>query len=188
MTVPDPADAVDPHAEDPFAPGPGDGAAAGTPSLRPPRHRVSPRAPVMWAVGSLIGDLVVLAGLLVARGLGWFDLAWWVWVLYAVGVVVGVLVAPLVRYRVHRWESTDSAVYTQSGWLSLERRIAPMAKVQTVDVEQGAIARLLGLATVTVTTASAAGPVKIEGVDQATADRLVAELTRRTAAEADDAT
>ncbi|ROR92818.1 PH domain-containing protein [Nocardioides aurantiacus] len=181
-------------AEDPFA-APDATTDAGSVSgdapvlrLRPPRHRVSSRAPVMWALGSLFGDLLVLAALLVVRWFDWFDLAWWVWALLGVNVVVGVVVSPLVRYRVHRWESTDSAVYTQSGWLSLERRIAPMAKVQTVDVEQGAFARLLGLATVTVTTASAAGPVKIEGIESATADRLVAELTRRTTAEAGDAT
>lgn len=179
MSAPDPV-------EDPFA-APPSGARTGT-ALRPPRHQVSPRAPLMWAAGSLLGDLLVLAGLLVVRWFDWFDLAWWVWTLYAVGVVVGVVVTPLVRYRVHRWESTESAVYTQSGWLTLERRIAPMSKVQTVDVEQGAIARLLGLATVTVTTASAAGPVRIEGIESATADRLVAELTRRTTADAGDAT
>ena len=53
---------------------------------------------------------------------------------------------PRVRYRIHRWESTDTAVYTQTGWLSRERRIAPMSRVQTVDFEQGWIDRLLGLA------------------------------------------
>jgi membrane protein YdbS with pleckstrin-like domain len=142
----------------------------------------------MWAAGSLLGDLLLLAGLLVVRWFDWFDLPWWLWVLYGGGVVVGVVVTPLVRYRVHRWESTESAVYTQSGWLTLERRIAPMSRVQTVDVERGAIARLLGLATVTVTTASAAGPVRIEGIESATADRLVAELARRTADGAGDAT
>ena len=170
--------------DDPFAASDGPGTAA---CVRRPPPGLAP-GPADVGREPLIGDLVILAGLLVVRWFDWFDIAWWVWVLYAAGVLVGVVVSPLVRYRVHRWESTDSAVYTQSGWLSLERRIAPMSKVQTVDVEQGALARLLGLATVTVTTASAAGPVKIEGIESATADRLVAELTRRTTAEAGDAT
>ena len=168
--------------------GSGTGTGTGGTTLRAPLHQVSPRAPLLWALGSLLGDLVLLAGLLALRHFDWFPLPWWVWVLYAVLLVVGVAVTPVVRYRLHRWESTESAVYTQTGWLSLERRIAPMAKVQTVDLEQGALARLLGLASVTVTTASAAGPVKIEAIDRATADRLVAELTRRAAAEAGDAT
>ena len=58
--------------------------------------------------------------------------------------VAYVVAMPRVRYRIHRWESTDTAVYTQTGWLCRERRIAPMSRVQTVDFEQGAIGRLLG--------------------------------------------
>jgi membrane protein YdbS with pleckstrin-like domain len=95
---------------------------------------------------------------------------------------------PVYRYRVHRWESTDTAVYTQRGWLSRELRIAPMSRVQTVDLGQGVVSRALGLAHVTVTTASAAGPLRIEGLDRQTAERLVEDLTRRTEAEPDDAT
>jgi membrane protein YdbS with pleckstrin-like domain len=102
--------------------------------------------------------------------------------------VAYVVVMPAVRYRIHRWESTADAVYTQTGWLTRERRIAPMSRVQTVDLEQGPVSRLLGLAEVTVTTASAAGPLKIEGLDFPIAQRLVDELTRRTSAVAGDAT
>ena len=68
---------------------------------------------------------------------------------------------PQWRYLVHRWETTETAVYTQTGWWARERRIAPMSRVQTVDYAEGAIARLFGLATVTVTTASAAGALSI---------------------------
>ena len=63
-----------------------------------------------------------------------------------------------------------------------------MSRVQTVDFEQSAIGRFLGLASVTVTTASAAGPLKITMIDKPVADRLVDDLTRRTEAEAGDAT
>ena len=77
-----------------------------------------------------------------------------------------VAVVPQWRYLVHRWEVTDTAVYTQTGWWARERRIAPMSRIQTVDHVEGAIARLFGLATVTVTTASAAGALEIAGLDQ----------------------
>jgi membrane protein YdbS with pleckstrin-like domain len=53
-----------------------------------------------------------------------------------------------------------------------------MSRVQTVDHEEGAIARLFGLATVRVTTASAAGALTIEGLDQERALDIVADLTR----------
>ncbi len=53
-----------------------------------------------------------------------------------------------------------------------------MSRIQTVDHAEGAVARLFGLATVTVTTASAAGALEIAGLDRARAVALVDELTR----------
>ena len=79
-------------------------------------------------------------------------------------VTYGMFVPPLL-FRIHRWEITDEAVYTLSGWLVREWRIAPISRVQTVDTEHGPLQQLLELATVTVTTASARGPVKIPGLD-----------------------
>ena len=158
------------------------------PALRDPAHQVSPKAPVLWAAGAAIRVLVVLGGLLAADLAGWIHVAPWAWPVYALVAITYVVAMPLVRYRIHRWESTETAVYTQTGWLSRERRIAPMSRVQTVDFEQTAIGRLLGLASVTVTTASAAGPLRISGIDKPVADRLVVDLTRRTEAEQGDAT
>lgn len=155
--------------------------------LRPPSQLVSPRAPYLWALEALIRILFLTALLVVAALASRLDVPAWAWLLYgalAVGYVVGM---PRFRYRVHRWETTESAVYTQTGWLSRERRVAPMVRVQTVDFEQGALARLLGLADVTVTTASAAGPLAIQALDEDLALRLVDDLTRR-AGEGDDAT
>jgi membrane protein YdbS with pleckstrin-like domain len=112
----------------------------------------------------------------------------WGWLLYAVLAVGYVAGMPVFRYRVHRWERTETAVYTQSGWLGRERRIAPMSRVQTVDLHQSPLARLLGLASVTVTTASAAGPLSIDGLELAVATRLVDDLTALAQAEPGDAT
>src|SRR5450759_2306604 len=53
-----------------------------------------------------------------------------------------VIVMPRWRYRVHRWEVTSTAVYTQSGWLVQERRIAPLSRVQTVDTARGPLEQL----------------------------------------------
>ena len=99
-----------------------------------------------------------------------------------------VAVMPRWRFRVHRWEATPEAVYTQSGWFNQERRIAPVSRIQTVDSQRGPFEQVFGLANVTVTTASAAGPLKIHGLDRDTAQRLVDELTRGTQADRGDAT
>ena len=90
--------------------------------------------------------------------------AWWLFAALALAVTAYVAVVPAWRYRVHRWEVTDTAVYTQTGWWTRERRVAPMSRIQTVDYAEGPVSRLFGLATVTVTTASAAGALEIVGL------------------------
>ncbi len=154
-------------------------------------HRVSPRALWYWAARAAVLWIVLLVP----------QLIWWladsggaglphlivgaVWLVLAAAHLV---VMPQWRYRVHRWEATDTAVYTQSGWLSQQRRIAPISRVQTVDSERGPIEQLFRLANVTVTTASAAGPVKIHGLAVTDADQLVAGLTARVSQTTGDAT
>lgn len=155
-------------------------------TLREPRERVSPRARTMWLAATVLEGLVVVVAVVVAAVLDW--LPWWP--VAVVTVVVGAIAAvvPQWRYLVHRWEVTETAVHTQTGWWAQERRIAPMSRIQTVDLAQSAASRLFGLATVTVTTASAAGALQIAGLDVTRARELVAELTVRADAVAGDAT
>jgi membrane protein YdbS with pleckstrin-like domain len=159
------------------------------PQLRDPRERVSPRARLMWMVGGVVRAVVVTVLMVLGATIwDWYDLRWWIFVLLAVFLVLSAGVIPYWRYVVHRWEVTDTAVYTQTGWWSRERRIAPMSRVQTVDYVEGAIARLFGLASVTVTTASAAGALEIAGLDRDRARQLVDDLTLKADAIPGDAT
>ena len=158
-------------------------------TLRPPAHRVHPRARVLWQLAAGTEAAVLAAALLVTSlGFGFYDLRWWMPTLLSAYAVGRVLVVPAWRYRVHRWEVTEHAAYTQTGWWARERRLAPISRIQTVDWDQGPLERLLGLANVTITTASAAGAVSIAGLDQRTAEALVAELTARADAAPGDAT
>jgi membrane protein YdbS with pleckstrin-like domain len=159
-------------------------------ALRAPAHRVSRRAIGYWALRASFGWLV-----LVAIEVGWLvgtdsllGLRVTLLVVTALLAALHLSVMPQWRYRVHRWESTDQAVYTQTGWFTQERRIAPISRIQTVDTEFGVLERLFRLANVTVTTASAAGPIKIHGLDQDHAHQLAAQLTSSTAATPGDAT
>jgi len=149
------------------------------PTLIDPANPPSRKAPVVWAVSAAI-PWAVLAVAQVA----WFAFDGrygWLHGLAAALTVAGVAlfvgVVPIWRYRVHRWEIGANAVYTRTGWLVQERRIAPISRVQTVDTERGPLDRLFGLATVTVTTASSAGAVRIVALDTDVADRVVAQLT-----------
>jgi membrane protein YdbS with pleckstrin-like domain len=149
---------------------------------------VSPRARWYWAVRAACGWIVVLGiefGVLF--GVGWSA------VLTAVSITALIALAHLAvmpqwRYRVHTWEDLDGAFYTQTGWITQERRIAPITRIQTVDTRRGPIEQLFGLSNVTITTASAAGPLKVHGLDRRTADDLVTTLTQRAQVAEDDAT
>ena len=157
---------------------------------REPAHLVSPRAVAYWTVRAVPLWLLVLAG----------ELFWLfsssdrtgarpaILALTVLLAAAHLVVMPRWRYRVHRWEVTATAVYTQSGWISQERRIAPISRVQTVDTERGPLEQLFRLANVTVTTASAAGPLRIHGLDRATAESVVAGLTEVTSHSQGDAT
>ena len=159
------------------------------PPLREPAHRVSPRARLMWQVTALVEGAVTVGVLLLAgAAFDAVDVRWWMVLALLGTVATWVAVVPQWRYAVHRWEVTDTAVHTQTGWWVRERRIAPMSRIQTVDHAEGAIARLFRLATVTVTTASAAGAVRIDGLDREQARALVVELTAKADAVAGDAT
>ena len=157
--------------------------------LRPPAHRVHPRAVTWWRVRALAGVAVLVvpaAGLLAVTGVvGWAVAL--VAVALAVAVAYVVAVPPWL-YRISRWEVTDQAVYTLHGWLVREWRIAPISRVQTVDTERGPLQQLLGLSTVTVTTASARGAVRIRGLAADDAAELARLLTETTHATAGDAT
>lgn len=163
---------------------------AETVRLRPPRHQVDRRAVPWWTVTALstvappLIALIVLA-VTIAPARFWFVLS---------AVVVGVLglgytvVMPAWRFRVHRWETTDDAVYSRTGWFFQEWRIAPMSRIQTVDTRRGPLQQLFGLSSVIVTTASAAGAITIDGLDRALAEDVVEKLTEVTQATRGDAT
>lgn len=157
--------------------------------LREPSQRVSPRARLMWATSAGIEAVVlVVVAAVVGPVTGWLPVPVWTVVVLAVLAAAYVGVVPVWRYRVHRWEVTDTAVYTQTGWWVRERRIAPMSRIQTVDHAEGAVARLFRLATVTVTTASAAGALEIVGLDRDEALALVDQLAVRADTVPGDAT
>lgn len=103
------------------------------PRLRPPRHRVDPRAVTYWraavllatAVPVVVGAALALLIPSAAVGLGVPT------ILLAVVGGAAAVVLPAHWYRSHRWEVTDAAVHTRAGLMWEETRLAPMSRVQT---------------------------------------------------------
>ncbi|MDT0202147.1 PH domain-containing protein [Nocardioides sp. AE5] len=157
--------------------------------LREPANQVSPGQLKLWRTTEAIEALVVA----LALGAIWIFVPrqWWLGPLLVVLLLLNIGLAlwiPRLKFRIHRWEVTPGAVYTQTGWLATKQRIAPLSRVQTVDTRRGPLMRMFGLAAVTITTASSAGAIEIIGLDQDVATRVVAELTEITAADEGDAT
>ncbi|WP_067721766.1 PH domain-containing protein [Nocardia yamanashiensis] len=158
--------------------------------LAEPARRPSPRAKLLWAVSAALSWVFPLIGLLVWMVLD-PDRRTVQLIILGIAVVAAAFsigVVPLWRYAVHRWEITDEAVYTRTGWLTQESRVAPITRVQTVDTYRGPLERLLGLATVTVTTASSAGAVHISALQLEDARQTVTQLTEIAARHRGDAT
>jgi membrane protein YdbS with pleckstrin-like domain len=165
-------------------------ATQGSIRLRPPRNPVDPRA-VGWWRSNLLLVVAVPVAVLVVLGVLIRPARLWLLVpaalIAAVGLVA-VVALPRWWFRVHRWEVTDTAVYTRTGWFWQDWRVAPLSRIQTVDTRRGPLEQRFGLATVVVTTASAKGAVTMPGLDHALAADIAEQLTVTTQAIPGDAT
>jgi membrane protein YdbS with pleckstrin-like domain len=163
--------------------------------VRDPAWQVARGAIGLWTLEGVIGAVVLAIGtsaflLLVPASTGGIVplLRWAVPIAVAVDAVVVIGVRPRLRYRVHRWEVTDDAVYTLTGWLSRTWTLVPISRIQTVDVRRGVVQQLFGLASVAVLTASSQGTVRVPHLEADVARRVADDLTRRTALVRDQAT
>jgi uncharacterized protein len=150
---------------------------------------------VLWVITGLInvlvaGGIVLAAVLLVpddAPGPIRTLIGIVPWLLLPLAIVV-IGVEPFWRYQVHRWEVTPSAVYTREGWLTRTWRIVPIARIQTVDTTKGPLQQVLGLASISIRTASSAGSTEVEQLDAVIADRVAHDLALRANAVRDEVT
>ncbi|MEW1795466.1 PH domain-containing protein [Streptomyces niveus] len=158
--------------------------------LRPPNNRLNEKAVTWWRAQWLLLTLVPVAVLAVLGALI-APARTWLLVPAAAVAVLGLacaVVMPLVWFRIHRWEVTDEAVYTRTGYFWQEWRIAPMSRIQTVDTVRGPLEQVFKLSTVVVTTASSKGAIRIEGLGHELAAELAERLTHITQATPGDAT
>ncbi|MEV8418600.1 PH domain-containing protein [Streptomyces niveus] len=158
--------------------------------LRPPNNRLNEKAVTWWRAQWLLLTLVPVAVLAVLGALI-APARTWLLVPAAALAVLGLactVVMPLVWFRIHRWEVTDEAVYTRTGYVWQEWRIAPMSRIQTVDTVRGPLEQVFKLSTVVVTTASSKGAIRIEGLGHELAAELAERLTHITQATPGDAT
>ena len=115
-------------------------------------------------------------------------LRWAVPVVVVLDALVELVVRPRLKHRVYRWEVTEDAVYTRTGWLSQTWTLVPVSRIQTVDVTRGLLQQMFGLATVAVFTASSQGTVRIWHLEHGMAQRVADDLAARAERTRDQAT
>lgn len=106
--------------------------------------------------------------------------------LYVIGLaIVATLVAGFFRWLAWRrftYQLTGDAVVIESGLLSRNRRTIPFDRVQDVDIEQQLLARIFGLAKVSLETGSAGKDEgALDSVSLAEAHRLRGVIRQRAA-------
>jgi uncharacterized protein len=163
--------------------------------VREPAWSLSRSAIGLWVVEGLISS--ALLGL----GVGAFllfvpatpgtalPLLRWLVPIGVLGYAVAAIgVRPWIRHRVHRWEVTEDAVYTVTGWLTRTWTLVPISRIQTVDVTRGVLQQLFGLASVAVLTASSQGTVRVPHLETDIAHRVADDLAHRAEQVRDQAT
>jgi len=139
-------------------------------------RQLDPRIVLVWRftlLPSFVLPVTVIGGLL-ARILpvpGWS-------IALPLVVLLVMVVGPLqaLRWRRWSWRLTETALELRSGVLTRRHVVVPHFRVQQIDVFEGPLERLIGLATLTVTTASAAGSVTVPGLPAQTAPTVRSEL------------
>jgi uncharacterized protein len=148
----------------PPAPG-GSQPAADVPDLDDRDRTLDRRVITVWRF-STVTSMLLPTGVLTAVAVGFLGSPTG-WVVPAVLVLLTAVLAawyPTARYERWRWRLTDLAVELERGVVVRQAEALPYFRIQQIDVTQGPIDRLLGLASLQVTSASASGSVTLPGI------------------------
>jgi uncharacterized protein len=149
------------------------------PGLDDRERTLDPRVVHVWRIMTAIGLAIPLVpGSVIAMvALGRFGL------LVPLGAVVLLVVFagwyPRARFTRWRWRLAPQALELSYGVVVRTHEAVPYFRIQQIDVAQGPLDRLLDLATLQVTTASASGSAALPGVPAEQAPLVRAELLAR---------
>ena len=151
------------------------------PGLDDRERELAPAVVTSWRISAGLSSLfptVVAVGLGIALGTPWL---WLILGALAALVVFSVVFYPPMRFRRWRWQLTDLAIELRYGVLLHRKETVPYFRIQQIDIAAGPVDRLLELASLQVTTASASGSATLPGSDAGEAPQVRAELLARAA-------
>ena len=140
--------------------------------MSPERRSLHPAAIAVYALTALREAAVPLVILFVFRGLDSGALSRGL--LYAAGGTAFAAVMGFLRWRTTTWWVTEEAIHHRRGLLATKETDVPLARVQSLDLEQGPVQRMFGVHAVHVQTGG--GGARGEIVLEAVGDAEIAEL------------
>jgi uncharacterized protein len=140
---------------------------------------LDPRVRTVWLLGEALpfallgligGTVVAIAGI---PGLGAALAAMMLSVASAVALMVS------ARYRRWRWAAQPDSLELRHGVIRRTESSVPFRRLQQIDIVQGPIERMLGIATFVLRTAAATSDGRIPGIPLVSAETIRATLLRR---------
>ncbi|RYG88011.1 MAG: hypothetical protein EON59_05715 [Alphaproteobacteria bacterium] len=126
-------------------------------------------AAVFWTIATLVS---FGPGIGLDIAFDWFPF----WAPPAVIAPIGlwsVLYAAPKQWARWGWAWTGKELHVASGWLARRHTIVPAARVQHIDVTQGPVERIFGIATLVLHTAGTANSeVHLPGITKDTAEQI----------------
>lgn len=145
-------------------------------------RRLDRRVVTVWTLSTAVSLLVPTAAASVPTILLLDTVGW---VILAVGLALTVGMAlwyPRAAYARWRWRLTELAVELDHGVIVRRHEALPYFRIQQIDVTRGPLDRMLGLASLEVTSASASGSVSLPGLAADDAPEVRRELLERASA------
>ncbi|MER2108152.1 MAG: PH domain-containing protein [Solibacillus sp.] len=124
-----------------------------------PIYQLPEKARTVWRLYGVIYTVIMIV---LTVGMSFivtkFDLPQWiVWIPIAATLVVAglwIVIFPIIRHKVWRYEVREQEIEIQSGLFIVKRTLIPMVRVQHVDTEQGPILKRYNLANISISSAA----------------------------------
>ena len=142
-------------------------------------RELDPRVIIGWRVSAAIWTALVVSAAVVGVRFLRPDLLIPAVAVAGIAGVAWVVWYPRASLHRWRWRLTDRAIELRHGVIVHRHDAVPYFRIQQIDISQGPIDRMLGLAGLTVTSASAAGSADLPGIPADLAPNVRAELLRR---------
>lgn len=140
-------------------------------------RRVSMKYLAAELIGSGLWALIlgIAVAVMISLEVPWYG---WIWPAALAAMALASMVLDVFRVRAIGWALREDDFLVKRGVLFRRVVAVPYGRMQLVDVKQGPIMRMLGLASVHLVTAAAMSQAALPGLERAEADRLRDHLVR----------